>query len=624
MRHVVVGTAGHVDHGKTSLVEALTGTNCDRLPEEKARGITLELGFAVWPVSPQLGASVVDVPGHEKFVRTMVAGATGIDVVLLCVAADDGVMPQTREHLDVCSLLGVRAGVVALTKCDIADAETLALVEDDVRDAVRGTFLEGKTIVRTSARTREGLAALAAAVEGAVKLSAPRAGDGPAFVAIDRVFSKPGAGTIVTGTLSRGALAVEDAVTVLPTARGDATSARVRGLHVHGAAVSRAAAPTRIAVNLKGDGEGEVARGAALASEGWQVPTRVVQVDVRLLASAKGLARRTAVTFHAGTASVPAVVTLIGAESLGPGEAGVARISLRAPLATYAGQPFVLRRAERGRDRTIGGGVVADPHPRTTRGKAAGATGTVRALVDEARYAGIAQGELVRRLPPLTDVVTAARALTRSGAAVEVEGRLYPASLLAEAERAVLECVRALHAERPHAGGVMTAEVETRVPPRVRALAPVAVARLVAARTLAQTGAVVRDASRGGFDPAALARVGDVYARAGLAPPLDEEARLASQLDARAFRDALVELKRAGTLRALGGGLHFDAAALTSLEGRVAAHFAASPTLTPGAFKELAGGLSRKHAIPLLEWLDTQGISRRQGDTRVPGPRARR
>jgi selenocysteine-specific elongation factor len=624
MKHVVVGTAGHVDHGKTSLVEALTGTNCDRLPEEKARGITLELGFAAWNVSPRLGASVVDVPGHEKFVRTMVAGATGIDVVLLCVAADDGVMPQTREHLDVCALLGVRAGVVALTKCDVADAETLALVEEDVRDAVRGTFLEGAEIVRTSARTKVGLDTLSAAVEGAAKAAAPRAADGPAFLAIDRVFSKPGAGTVVTGTLSRGALAVDDAVAVLPTARGGATPARVRGLHVHGVAATRVQAPTRVAVNVKGDGEGEVARGAALASDGWQLPTRMVQVDLHLLASSKGLPRRAAATFHVGTASVPAVVTVLGAPSLAPGEKAAARVSLRVAVATYAGQPFVLRRAERGRDRTVGGGVVTDPHPRATRGKAPGAVATVAALVEEARYAGIAHDELARRLAPGTDVAAAARALIDGRGALEVAGRLYPAALLGEAERAVLACVRALHAERPHAGGVMTAELETRVAARVRPLVPAAVASLVAARTLAQTGAVVRDASRGGFDPVALAKVRDVYARAGLAPPLDEEARAAVQLDVRAFKDALVELKRAGTLRALGGGLHFDAAALDGLEAQISAYFASSATLTPGAFKELAGGLSRKYAIPLLEWLDTQGVSRRQGDARVAGPRARR
>jgi selenocysteine-specific elongation factor len=627
MKHVVIGTAGHVDHGKTSLVLALTGTDCDRLPEEKARGITLELGFAAWPVSPRLHASVVDVPGHEKFVRTMVAGATGIDLVVLCVAADDGVMPQTREHLDVCALLGVRAGVVALTKCDVADAETLALVEDDVKGAVQGTFLEGARVVRTSARTKEGLAALAEAVEAAAKGAAPRPAGGPAFLAIDRVFSKPGAGTIVTGTLCRGALGVDDAVSVLPAAHGardGATAARVRGLHVHGAAVSRALAPTRLAVNLKGDGEGEVARGAALTSAGWQVPTRVVLAELRLLASSKGLARRAAATLHAGTASVPAVVTVVGAESLAPGDRGLARIVLRAPLATYAGQPFVLRRAERGRDRTVGGGVVADPHPRTTRGRAAGAHGAVRALVDEASYAGIAEDELVRRLPPGTNVAGEVRALVAAGAALDVQGRLFPASLLAEAEKAVLACVRALHAERPQAGGVMSAEVETRAPARVRALVPAAVASLVAARTLAQTGAVIRDASRSGFDPAILATVKGAYARAGLAPPLDEEARVAAKLEVRTFRDALVELKRAGALRALGGGLHFDAAALDSLEARVVAHFAASPTLTPGAFKELAGGLSRKYAIPLLEWLDAQGISRRQGEVRVAGPRAKK
>ncbi len=624
MRHVVVGTAGHVDHGKTSLVEALTGTNCDRLPEEKARGITLELGFASWRVSPSLDASVVDVPGHEKFVRTMVAGATGIDLVVLCVAADDGVMPQTREHLDVCALLGVRAGVVAITKSDLGDEETLALVEEDVRAATRGTFLAEAQVVRTSVRARSGLDALAAAVAKAAGASSLRAVKGPAYLAIDRVFSKAGAGTVATGTLARGTLSVGDAVAILPTAHGDVATARVRGLHVHGAAVASAAAALRVAVNVVGEGEGSVARGAVVASAGWQAPTRWVEVDLHLLASSKGLPRRAAVMFHVGTVGVPAHLSVLGADALAPGARGVARVRLDAPIAAYAGQPFVVRRAERGRDRTIGGGVVRDPHPRTTRGKVPGADSTVRAMVDEARYAGIDVAELARRLPPDRDVAREAAALVASGAALEAGGKLYSATLGSEATRAVTGSVRALHAARPHAGGILTAEVETQVPPRLRALVPAAIASLVANGTLAQTGAVVRDAARGGFDPAALERVARIYAAAGLAPPLDEEARVAATLDARPFRDTLVELKRAGTLRALGGGLHFDGAALDALKLRVAAHFASATALTPGAFKELAGGLSRKYAIPLLEWLDTQGITRRQGDVRIAGPAARK
>ncbi len=628
MRHVVVGTAGHVDHGKTSLVEALTGTNCDRLPEEKARGITLELGFAAWRVSDALSASVVDVPGHERFVRTMVSGATGIDVVVLCVAADDGVMPQTREHLDVCALLGVRAGVVAITKCDLArggalDLATLELVEADVRLATRGTFLEGASVVRTSARTRAGLPELAAAVEAAAGGAAPRALEGPALLAIDRVFTKAGAGTVVTGTLARGALAVEDAVDVLPTARGGVALARVRGLHVHGASTTRAVAPTRVAVNLRGDGDTEAVRGASVATAGWQRPTRVVLADVQVLPSSKGLARRAAVTLHVGTAAATGHVLTVSDVGLSPGARGVARVRLGTPVAVFAGQPFVLRRSERGRERTVGGGTILDPHPRVTRGGRAGAHGTVAALVDEAGFAGIGRGELARRLSPGVDVARDAAALVQAGGALDVGGLLYPSRLREEAERAVVACVRALHTERPHAGGVMAAEVESRVPSRVRALAPAAADALVARGVLVRSGAVLRDAARGGFDPNALEALRTIYARAGLAPPLDEEARAAAGLDARTFKDALAELKRAGVVRTLGGGLTFDVAALAALGAHVRAHFTGAATLTPGQLKELGGGLSRKHAIPLLEWLDAQGITRRQGDARVPGPAAR-
>ncbi|MDB4994211.1 MAG: selenocysteine-specific translation elongation factor, partial [Myxococcaceae bacterium] len=254
--HVVVGTAGHVDHGKTTLVKALTGVDCDRLPEEKARGITIELGFAAWDLGDGRTASVVDVPGHERFVHPMVAGAAGIDRVLLVVAADDGVMPQTREHLAICALLGVPKGVIAITKCDRVDEEMRALVEEDVTELVRGTFLEGAPIVRVAVPPRapaEGLDALARALVGTLDRDLrPRAAGG-AWCAIDRVFSRPGAGTVVTGTLVSGEVRAGDVLDSQPTAHGGTAPVKVRSLEVHGAATEVARAPTRVALAVRGD-----------------------------------------------------------------------------------------------------------------------------------------------------------------------------------------------------------------------------------------------------------------------------------------------------------------------------------------------------------------------------------
>jgi selenocysteine-specific elongation factor len=425
----------------------------------------------------------------------------------------------------------------------------------------------------------------------------------------------------VTGTLARGALSAGEDVDVLPTPRGETAQAKVRALQVHGKSVNRAEAPTRVAVNLRGADDDALARGAAIATRGWQRPTRVFVAEIELLPWAEALARRASLTVHAGTAQRPGRVAL--AEPLEPGGRAIARISLRVPISAYAGLRVVLRRPELARDRTVGGGVILDPHPRRARGAAQAPSG-VLGFVEEARYAGVDADEIARRSPPGVDVRAAVADLERSGKVTLAEGRLYLAALVAEAEKEALACVAALHAERPLTAGVARAEIETRLAPRLRALAPAALASLVGKKALVADGAVVRLASRSGPSGEVFDKLGAIYAKAALAPPLDEEARAALGVELRPFKDALAELKRRGSLRLLGNGLHFDVAALDALKGRVADHLARTPTMTPVDFKALCGGLSRKYAIPLLEWLDAQGVTRRQGDTRVAGPAARK
>ena len=630
--HFVVGTAGHVDHGKTSLVKVLTGTDCDRLPEEKARGITIDLGFAQWTLPNGLSASIVDVPGHERFVRTMTAGAAGIDLVLLVVAADDGVMPQTREHLAICALLGVTKGVVAITKADLVDAEMLALVFEDVRQAAAGTFLEGADMIAFSSKDERGKGELTAAVVRALGEVTRKAASGPAFLPIDRVFTKAGAGAVVTGTLVRGTLRVGDGLDAYPTSKGEIARVTIRGLHVHGVAVGEASAASRVAVNVRGDDDGALARGNALASPDWQLPTRAVTAELTLLKTAPSLRKRTLVMLHAGTSHRAVQLTIIGKSSLAAGETAIVRMAAEDLFPAYAGQRFVLRRPDLDEDRTIGGGCVVDPHAEGARAYAGmkdaaaedDAHARVRMLVDGSRYEGIDSHDIARRILPGDDAGAAIDALVREGAVVRVGTRAYGAPLLDEAKAEVLAQLAAFHEARPMLDGMPSAELATRTPVRLRALVEPAIAALALAKRVARDADLIRVFAHersAGVDEIG-AKIAAHYARAGLAPPLDEEARLEAKLTPPVFRDALAALKRDGKLRLLTGGLHFDVASLTALKGDVARWFQTNRALSPNDLKALCGGLTRKHAIPLLEFLDAEGVTKRSGDSRLAGPKA--
>src|SRR5512138_1091531 len=375
MKRVVVGTAGHIDHGKTALVRALTGIDTDRLREEKRRGITIELGFAHLPLPDGTVAGVVDVPGHERFVRAMAAGAGGIDIVVLAIAADEGVMPQTREHLDICRLLGVPRGLVAVTKSDLLPglgAGWLPLLEAEIRAVTTGTFLEGSAILPVSAATGDGLPALVAEIARLAVEVPERPADGPLFLPLDRAFSLKGFGTVVTGTLLSGQVAEGDAVALLPPSPG-VGGLRVRSVQVHGAATPRALAGQRTAVNLPGVEAAAIRRGRALVHAGVVPASSVVDVELALLAAApRPVRHRTKLLLHVGTAQVPATVALLDRGELPPGATAFAQLRLGAPVAALPGQRFILRGLAvlEGRGKTVGGGrVLAVAAPKRRRGR---------------------------------------------------------------------------------------------------------------------------------------------------------------------------------------------------------------------------------------------------------------
>src|SRR5512139_2412325 len=378
-KKVIVGTAGHIDHGKSSLVRALTGIDPDRLKEEKERGITIELGFAHLDLPSGTLAGIIDVPGHEKFVRTMVAGAAGIDLVMLVIAADEGIMPQTREHLDICRLLSVPAGIVVLNKCDKVSADWIALREEEVRTFVRGTFLAEAPVVPVSAVTGEGLPRLVAELD---RLASRIPGKDPSLffrLPVDRSFTIKGFGTVVTGTIVGGTVSAGDEVQALP----GGPVARVRGLQVHGGPAESVSAGTRTAVNLQGVEKENVPRGSVLCHPGTFVPTRAADVFIEYLALApRPLRNRSLASFHAGPHSCRAKIALYGADEIPPGGSGYARIVLDEPTVLAGGDRFILRGFSplENFGYTIGGGRVLSPYPSPRRGREPSAQETLARL----------------------------------------------------------------------------------------------------------------------------------------------------------------------------------------------------------------------------------------------------
>ena len=632
---LVLGTAGHIDHGKTALVRALTGVDCDRLPEEKARGITIELGFAPLDLPGGVRLSVVDVPGHERLVRTMVAGATGIDLVLLVVAADEGVMPQTREHLAICEVLGLDRGVVALTKMDVTDDETAAIAEAEVRELLAGGALAKAGILRVSSRTGAGVDALRAQLAAlAAEASARTPRSGPARLGVDRAFTMRGFGTVVTGTLVGGALSVSDSVELLPSSR----RARVRGLQSHGAAVEVAAPGARTAVNLQGVELAEVARGDLLAAADALAPTLVFDASVQWFASAQRLEERTSVELLAGTADRRARASPIGVDAIAPGARGFARIHIEGePLALLPGDRFVLRgftHTSAG-GTTCGGGIALDVAPPRRRRSDPALTSELSALarrdpetdvavrIARAGLAGIARDPLRRETGIESDALAAL--LGRLAAAQQIAatpaGLCLAAAACADLERRIVSALAAFHAREPLRPGLPRGALAGALPENVAPDAvEFAVARLVAAGRVVDAPEGIRAASHRasleGADGALADRIRAASSAAGLEPPSLKEwsERLGKPIEK--VRALLTHLVREGSLVAAPGEFWFDRTAVDGLRERVVAQIQQHGGIETPAYKTLIG-TSRKHAVPLMELFDQQRVTLRVGNKRV-------
>jgi selenocysteine-specific elongation factor len=673
MKHIVVGTAGHIDHGKSALVLALTGTDPDRLKEEQARGITIDLGFAHWQ-TPSLSVAFVDVPGHERFVKNMLAGVGGIDAVLFVVAADESVMPQTREHFEICRLLHVPAGIIALTKVDLVDQEVVELVRLETRELVQGSFLEPAPIIPVSARTGEGLDALKQALVDLGHTTRRRSADGPVRLPVDRVFSAKGFGTVVTGTLVSGTLAADRDLVVLPEGR----SVKVRGIQVHSTKQTAGEAGQRVAVNLGGVEVADLTRGDTLVSPGDLVATRVFDARIEVLPSERPVRHGARVRVHQGTSEVlgrVAISSLVADQSgrdatpvsgippgrattpvseippgraatavaeIPPGRAAYVRLRLESPLVLAGGDRFILRAYSP--SVTIAGGSVLDPIApktgiRTTAGlerfrrldplpaSSDARTPEVRALallLDEAGMTGVPIASLVYRLglsPAAAESI--AGQIAEQGRAVRVERSLVATATLASLSDAIVESLARHHRAQPLADGLPREEVRERLFAHAaagvfdRVIADlVALGRIVARDRLALASHRVEVT---GEEAAAHDGIERVYHAAGLKPPDIKEAaaalalrpdvadsmaallvrqRVLVRVDAFLFHEqALAQLKR-------------DTTALKQTQTDVPAK------LDVAMFKQRYG-ISRKYAIPLLEYLDRERITRRVGDSRV-------
>ena len=629
MRHVVVGTAGHIDHGKTSLVKALTGTDTDRLPEEKARGITIDLGFAFLEEPDGLVIEIVDVPGHERFVKNMLAGAGGIDLALLVVAADEGVMPQTREHLAICQLLRIKAGLVVLTKADLAEPDWIELVRDDVRRAVEPTFLAGSPIVAVSAKTGTGLSELRATLVQLARAVPVKDPDRTARLPIDRVFTVKGFGTVVTGTLVSGRFAVDEKVEVYP--RG--VQSKIRGLQVHGHAVEQAAAGQRTAVNLQGVERAALERGDVVAPAGTLVPTLLLDGTLELLEDApRPVKTRDRVRFHAGTQEVMARVLPVDRPELEPGGTCHARFRLEAPVVALPGDRFVVRSYSP--IVTIGGGTVLDIAPPRFKRKGPAlaahlallASGSSAEVLEEhlkqAGPAGARAADLRARTPfgpeqlrrLLDDLQAAGRIL-----AVDREWYLHreASDRLRTLTLGVLE---AFHRENPLRGGISREELRSRVGQAQERV----FAQLLT--TLESEGVVrsERDQVRLAAHTIRLSADQDRVVKgieadfrgAGAAPPSPEETLAKYGVKGSEKNELFQILVADRTLVRVKESLFFHAEALRTVQEQLVALLRRKKEIGPADFKDLFG-VSRKYAIPLMEYFDAQRVTVRVGERRV-------
>ena len=630
MKQIVLGTAGHIDHGKTSLIRALTGIDTDRLKEEKQRGITIELGFAHLELPGGKLLGIVDVPGHEKFVKNMVAGATGVDLVALVIAADEGVMPQTREHLEICELLKVRHGLVVLTKIDMVEQDWLELVREDVTEYLTNTFLAKAPIVEVSSLTGRGIPQLVETLDRLVA-GIPDRDLGHIFrLPIDRVFSMKGFGTVITGTTVSGAAVTGGEITIYP----QEIEARIRGIQVHNKEVQEVQAGLRTAINLQGIERATIRRGDVLATKDALRPTFMVDARLDLLKSSpRKLKNRAKARFHTGTSEIIATVVLSDRDELKPGEGCFAQIRLEAPVAVLRGDRYVLRSYSP--VRTIGGGDILNALPGKMKRfservasqmklLAHGDTSEICELfVLMGRYRGVEEDELSflsnTRMKKLDNILKSLKAQKRVISYDRERGALIHADFLSAARDQVIETISRYHKEFPLKIGLPKEELRS----RTEGAKNVKLFNFVM-NQLANEGAVVQEkelvrlkehqVTLAQDQEKAREQLEEIYLKKGLQPPYLRE--IADDFPGKTAKEVLDVMLEEGVVIKVKEDLYFHAKAIETLKNRMIDFLKANGEITTPLFKDMTG-VSRKYAIPLIEYFDKTQLTVRVGDNRV-------
>ena len=631
MKQIILGTAGHIDHGKTSLIKAVSGIDTDRLKEEKQRGITIELGFASLDLPDGQHVGIVDVPGHEKFVKNMVAGATGIDIVAMVIAADEGVMPQTREHMEICTLLGVQHGFVVLTKIDMVDEEWLELAMEDIRTFSQGTFLEDRPIVPVSSVTGEGLPQFIETLQAICKEVPERKQTGLFRLPVDRVFTMKGFGTVITGSLVSGKIAVGETIMIYPSL----TKSKVRGIQVHNQSVNEALAGQRTAINFQGLDIAAVNRGDVLARPDTLSPSYMADLDFHYLASApKPIKNRTRIRFHTGTSEIMGNLILLDSEELAPGASAAVQVRLDTPVAIVKEDRYVIRSYSP--VRTIGGGQVLNPIPSKHKRFRTEISDALNALVEmppeeviafHARQAGFQGAEyselrLVTNLPDKKLEAALGTLLShRDLIMVDRERRLYVhAETYAYLRQLVMDQLEAYHAKNPLKAGMPREELRSKFPHRINPkLAPLVLNQMLKSEELAAEDDVIRLAGHRvslAVDQSQLReKILQAYLRGGLMPPYFTEICQSLEVAPRDARDVLQLLVEDKQLVKVKEDLYFQRAAIEGLRERLVAFLRDKGAITTPEFKDMTGA-SRKYVIPLAEYFDTVNVTIRVGDTR--------
>jgi selenocysteine-specific elongation factor len=632
MKHIIIGTAGHVDHGKTALIKALTGIDTDRLKEEKERGISIELGFASLALSNGQTFGIVDVPGHERFIKNMVSGAAGIDMVILVVAADEGVMPQTREHLNICSLLGIKRGLVALTKIDMVDEEWLYLVNEDVHEFLKGTFLETSPVVPVSSLTGAGLNELLDAL-GKVASEIKEEDDAGLFrLPVDRVFTMKGFGTVVTGTLISGDVRVSEEVEILPAG----ITAKVRGIQVHNQSATMAEAGQRTAINLQGVEKATISRGDVLSRPHMLKSTNRLDVFIEYLShNDRKLKNRSLVRFHAGTNEVIGRTILLDREEMEPGGRGYAQLILESPIVAMFGDRFVIRSYSP--VTTIGGGKIIDPLPKKHKRNSEKVllefdvlySGTnsekVALIIERSGIEGIELLELVIRTgihQNLLREILKALASGKKNIILQIdESRFIFSPVYQNLQRQILEDVQTYHERHPLKEGILKEELRNAtgqyVSPRLFNMA---------VKDLESKGEIVIEREnlrmpghrvdlKGDLDDLRTT-IGGIYIEARLTPPTLKEVMEKFAGRKNQAESVLNVMLKEGTLIKINEDLYFHKKILLKLRENYKNLLLRDGKATPASFKELTG-LSRKFIIPLMEYFDITKLTIRAGDHRI-------